>query len=101
MVKVVLKTPYEEKPLVLTWNDRKVTVAGSKEALAYWRYLESKGLYGIYGHILDMENSNFLDLLSALYNRVSRKDVVLNAEARGQRAKEQKDIKPVPENVTT
>lgn len=102
MAQITLKTPFDED-VTLNWNDRKVRVKGSKDALMYWASLKSRGLYGKYGHIVDLNDCYFVDLAVAVSNRVPRDDYSIDGEGNKQLAREAKEEEenPIPEGAVT
>lgn len=101
MAKVTLKTPFED--VTLNWSDRKVRVKGGKDALMYWASLKNRGLYGKYGHIVDLDNCFFVDLVVSIGNRVPSGDYTVDKDGEKQLAKEAREEKenPIPEGAVT
>lgn len=102
MIAITVKTPFD-KDLVLIWEDRKVKAKGSKEALMYWRTLKDKGLYGMYGHGLSLENCFFRDLVVAISTAVGPKEFTLSPQAKKQVDKEAEYERknPIPKGAMT
>lgn len=102
MAKIKIKTPFK-KDVVLVWKNRKVEVKGEEDALLYWEFLSSKGLYGKYGHIVDLEDCFFTDLVSAVANRVEPKNYSLDKEAKEQVELEVEEERrnPLPKGAMT
>ncbi len=102
MISIIVKTPFDAN-LVFIWEDRKVKVKGDKNAMLYWDMLKREGLYGMYGHSLDLKNCFFRDLSVAISTRVSPNDITLSPEAKKQIDKEAEYERknPIPEGATT
>lgn len=102
MIKVNVKTPFK-KDLTLVWKGREVETSGDKEVLQYWGFLQSQGLYGKYGHILDIEDCYLSDVVSALTAKVGWQNLKFNVEAKVQLAKEEgiEEGSPIPEGAMT
>lgn len=102
MIVVKVKTPFG-KPLTLKWGDGKVAAKGDEEVLNYWKFLQSKGMYGKYGHIVDLEDCLFTDFIVALSNRVKYGDYKLGPKANEQLEKEAEREKknPIPNDAVT
>lgn len=102
MVTITAETPYGE-PLILTWKDRRVSVKGSKRVVAYWEFLQNKGMYGMYGHTLEVENCFFRDLVTAVASAFGPDGYTLSAEAKEQIAKEVRYERenPLPKGAMT
>lgn len=101
MLTITVETPFEGKPLKITWEDRKVRVKGSKEALLYWADLKMEGMIGLYGHIVDFNNTYFTDLVVALQNRVPKDQLSYGPGAKEMLAKEKKESKPFPKGAVS
>jgi hypothetical protein len=80
MATIEIKTPIPSSPLVLTYDGKKVTAEGGRIALAYWGDILRKGLYGRYGHSVDIEDTTADDLYSALLVRVPKENIKLDRE---------------------
>ena len=103
MPTITVKTPFDGEPLTFTWQDRRMSVSGSRNALLIWNSIRSQGLYGKYGHGLDPENCFFTDVVIALANRVGPDDYSLNeeAEAQLQREADHERRHPIPKGAVT
>jgi hypothetical protein len=102
MISIIVKTPFDAN-LVFIWEDRKVKVKGDKNAMLYWDILKRGGLYGVYGHTLDMKNCFFRDLLVAISTKVKSENVTLSPEAKKQVDKEVEHERknPLPKGAMT
>lgn len=102
MVTITAETPYGE-PLTLTWKDRIASAKGSNRVVAYWEFLQDKGMYGMYGHTLDPKNCFFRDLVTAVATAFGPDGYTLSAEAKEQIAREVRYEKenPLPKGAMT
>lgn len=102
MVTITATTPYGE-PLTLTWKDRKVKAKGSRRVVAYWEFLQDKGMYGMYGHILDLDSCSIRDLAVAVASAFGPDNYILSQEAKEQvdREIEYDKKNPIPKGATT
>lgn len=68
-----------------------------------WNYLLFKGLYGKYGHSLDLCNCSFTDLVIALSMVVGPDNFFVDTEGQKQlvREKEEEEKKPIPSGATS
>ena len=92
-----VKAPIPAEPLTLLWDDGEVVAKGDEVAKVHWQNLQSDGLFGRYGHTVDLENVTVVDLYSALVNRVGRKNIKLDASAKAELKKGVKDKASVNE----
>lgn len=98
---ITVKTPFGGTGLKFIWEDGKVKVRGTRDQLMFWDSLNSQGMYGMYGHIVNFQNTPITDVVIALQNRVPSKDISLNSEAKEQRDKEDKEAKPFPKGAVS
>jgi hypothetical protein len=102
MISIIVKTPLDAN-LIFIWEDRKVKIKGNKNAMLYWDILKRGGLFGVYGHTLDLENCFFRDLLVAISTKVKSENVVLSPGAKKQVDKEVEHERknPLPKGAMT
>lgn len=96
MLTITVRTPFEGKPLKVNWDSGKVRVKGSREALLHWSDLLSEGMYGLYGHMVNFDNTLVTDLVVALQNRVPKGDLSFGPGVREALIKEKRESKPFP-----
>lgn len=100
MVTLTVSVQGPEDPFLLNWDDGKVSLSGKSEmGIADWGYLQSRGLYGKYGHSLDLENCLLVDLVRAIQVLEGVEAVVLGEDAQMQVELELKmeQENPIPE----
>lgn len=99
---IKIKTPFDST-LTLKWEEGKVTAKGNRESLLYWNLMVSGGLYGPYGHILNLSNCFLADLVIAISGKVDYEDYEINKEAERQvkREIEREKNNPIPHGATT
>ncbi len=68
-----------------------------------WSYLVSKGLYGKYGHTLDLKDCLFTDLVIALSVLVGRDNLNIDSDGWQQwkREKFQEGMNPIPDGAAS
>ena len=98
---ITVKTPFGGTGLKFIWEEGKVKVRGTRDQLMFWDNLNSQGMYGMYGHIVNFQNTPITDVVIALQNRVPAKDISLNVEAKAQRDKEDQEAKPFPKGAVS
>jgi hypothetical protein len=100
MIAVTVKTPYDSD-LTLEWDNMRVKAKGSKEALVFWERLKNSGLYGMYGHILVLENCFFTDLINALSEKLDLGDFSYGKDGKEQIVREVEHGKknPIPQGA--
>lgn len=98
--RITITTPFGTI-LTLVWKDRKVTVKGSDRDETYWKYLDSRGLFGKFGHLVDPNDCYFVDLVSAVANYVSPDKYEINKQGKVQIDKEVAEEPDLPEGVVT
>lgn len=101
MATITVKTPFQASPLKVIWEDRKVRIRGNKNALLYWSDIKSRGMNGMYGHIVDFQDTPISDIVVALQNRVPADDISLDQAAKDAMAKEAKESKPFPKGAVS
>lgn len=101
MATINVRVPFEEKPLKVIWENRKVKVKGSKFALLYWKSLLSAGMHGMFGHSVDFQNTELSDVLVALQNRVRNEDIILDDDVLKIIEREAEEREPFPEGVVS
>lgn len=101
MASITVRVPFEEKPLKVIWENRKVKVKGTKFALLYWNNLLLNGMLGMFGHIVDFQNTELSDVVAALQNRVPHGDISLDDDARKIIQKEGEEREPFPEGTVS
>lgn len=99
MATVELKVPFEERPLKVIWNDRRVRIKGSKGAILYWKSLIFRGMFGGFGHRVNLKDSELSDIVVALQNLLPSEDIYLDAQAKKIIEKERDERMPFPEGA--
>jgi hypothetical protein len=100
MATLTVSVQSPEEPFSLKWDNGKVSLSGKSEmGVADWGYLQSRGLYGKYGHSLDLKNCMLVDLVRAIQVLEGVEAVSLDEDAQKQVALELKgeEENPIPE----
>ena len=98
-MRVAVKVAWSDEELVLNWKAGKVSLEISSDVSeAEWSYLQSRGLYGKYGHRLDLEDCRLVDLTIAIGTLVGVPNVLLDEEASEQIQREviEEEKNPIP-----
>lgn len=101
MATITIKTPFKGRGIKVIWEGGKVRVRGTSDELLYWSNLKSDGMYGMYGHTINFQNTPISDLIVALQNRVPDSDLILDDEAKETRKMEGKAAKPFPKGAVS
>ncbi len=101
MATITVKTPFKNDPIKAIWEDGKVTITGSPNALIFWDNMKYKGMYGKYGHTINLKNTLLSDLVIAFQNLFPPKDVSLDREAEVIRSEEHRREKPIPKGAVS
>lgn len=99
MATLELKVPFEEKPLKVIWGDRKVRIKGSKGAVLYWKSLTFRGMFGGFGHRVNLKDCELSDVVIALKNLLPSEDIYLDDQAKMIIEKERDERVPFPEGA--
>ena len=101
MASIIIASTLLEEGLSIKWEKRKATpmIKNSRDK-SEWGYLLSKGLYGKYGHTLNLENCLFTDLVVAFSVLVGVENCSVDREGEKElsREKEQEEGNPIPDN---
>lgn len=98
---ITVRTPFGGTGLKFIWENKKVKVRGTQDELMYWSSLNSLGMYGMYGHIVNFQNTPITDVVIALQNRVPTSKISLNKEAQAVREEEERMAKPFPKGAVS
>lgn len=104
MPTLLVKTPLVDKGLEIAWkNGRVVPKLDEREEKSEWSYLQSKGLYGKYGHSLSLGDCLFTDLAIAITVAAGYENVTVSADGKEQirLEKEREDSNPIPSGATS
>lgn len=101
MATITIKTPFKGNGIKVIWEDRKVKVRGTHDELLYWNNLKSDGMYGMYGHIVNFNNTPISDVIIAIQNRVPDSSITLDKETKAIRDREAKEAKPFPKGAVS
>lgn len=101
MATITIKTPFEGQTIKVIWENGKVRVRGSKNALLFWSDMKSRGMYGKYGHTVDFQDTLLTDVVIALQNRASAANISWDKEAQEIMDKEAKEEKPFPKGAVS
>lgn len=99
MATLEIKVPFEDQPLRVVWGDRGIKVEGSKEAALYWKSLTLKGMFGVFGHRVNLKDTELSDVVVALQNLLPSEDIYLSKEAKEILKKERESREPFPEGA--
>jgi hypothetical protein len=97
MALIKVKTPAAASPITLVWDDGKVHAKGDKLAKVLWQDMQNEGLFGRYGHAINLDNVSMVDLYTALTNQVPRANVSPDSTARALLKQGLKDKAPSDE----
>lgn len=102
MAKIFVKSPLYKRGLAVNWN-RKVASPelNTEEDGAEWSFLRAKGLYGKYGHSVDLKNCSFSDLLLSLHVASGPENCKVDKEGFRQLALERESESEFPRNAVS
>lgn len=98
---ITVKTPFGGSGLKFIWENKKVRVRGTQDELMYWSSINSQGMYGMYGHTVNFQNTPITDVIVALQARVPASKISLNKEALAVKEIEDSKAKPFPKGAVS
>lgn len=90
--------------LTLTWKEGEVSLLGDSDAEKLeWGYLQSRGLYGKYGHSLNLNDCLLTDLAIAIGVIVGEENLELDGDAKRVLSEEVESERknPIPQGAQT
>jgi hypothetical protein len=99
MATIEIKVPFEDQPLKVIWGNREVKIKGSKSATLYWKSLTLRGMFGVFGHRVDLKDTELSDVVVALQNLLPPEDISIDREAKTIVERERKQRKPLPDGA--
>tara|TARA_B100000902_G_C27226999_1_gene872765 strand:- start:1026 stop:1322 length:297 start_codon:yes stop_codon:yes gene_type:complete len=83
---IKVKTPQGE--LLLSHIKRTVKATGPETAVSWWKMEVKEGLYGVHGHLLDPNNCDIADVISAAGQFIGFGNIEIPEDAKKQSIKE-------------
>ncbi len=104
MATITVRSRLVNGGVTVKWDKQKVTPSlTTPEEKVEWSYLVSRGLYGKYGHTLNLKDCLFTDLVIALSVLVGRERLAIDLDGRKQleREKFQEGMNPIPDGAAS
>tara|TARA_R100001082_G_scaffold110896_1_gene92293 strand:+ start:761 stop:1057 length:297 start_codon:yes stop_codon:yes gene_type:complete len=93
---IKVKTPQGE--LLLSHIKRTVKATGPEIAVSWWKMEVNEGLYGVHGHLLDPNDCDVVDIISAASQAAGFANIEIPEEAQKQA---EKDLKDYPNSINS
>ena len=73
MLTITITTPLGD--IEIQHSKQTAKAVGSKEAVEFWKSETREGLYGVHGHLFDMNSCDIADVINAAVNSVGFENI--------------------------
>ena len=86
MLTITITTPLGD--IEIQHSKQRAKAVGSREAVEFWKSETREGLYGVHGHLFDMNSCDIADVINAAVNSVGSENIKIPRESQIQADKD-------------